>query len=167
MRPLDRICAARTLLETTTPLKKDCGLRCGAACCRPDEDGKGGMLLLPGEEALYAGALSWGTVTDSALFVNGRPVKFLTCRGACPRAMRPFSCRVFPLTPAVRGGAPDVELDVRAWPVCPLMGFGMDGLSREFVAAVRAAVLLLAEDPSIRAYFAALTDVLDAFRNGF
>ena len=42
----ERILAARQALETLTPLRGDCGRTCGAACCRPDEDGNGGMLLL-------------------------------------------------------------------------------------------------------------------------
>ena len=44
---------ARALLEGETPLNRDCGGLCGAACCQPDEDGLGGMLLFPGEAAFY------------------------------------------------------------------------------------------------------------------
>ena len=54
MEPLDTVMAARALLKDLTPLKRDCGRSCGAACCQSDEDGQGGMLLFPGEEKLYA-----------------------------------------------------------------------------------------------------------------
>ena len=54
MEVLEAVLEARRLLECVTPLKTDCGRACGGACCQPDEDGQGGMLLFPGEEALYA-----------------------------------------------------------------------------------------------------------------
>lgn len=44
---------AREIMCNITPLRFDCGRLCGAACCAPDEEGDGGMLLFPGEEALY------------------------------------------------------------------------------------------------------------------
>ena len=53
MQALEAVMRARELLQTLTPLRRDCGGVCGAACCAPDEDGQGGMLLFPGEEALY------------------------------------------------------------------------------------------------------------------
>ena len=53
MNRIEALLAARAVLEDVTPLKGDCGRVCGGACCEPDEDGKGGMLLFPGEETLY------------------------------------------------------------------------------------------------------------------
>lgn len=44
---------ARELLLSLTPLNHDCGMLCGQACCAPDEEGQGGMMLFPGESALY------------------------------------------------------------------------------------------------------------------
>ena len=41
---------ARALLETLTPLKRDCGRLCGARCCRSLEGEETGMVLFPGEE---------------------------------------------------------------------------------------------------------------------
>ena len=38
---------AKALLENETPLKTDCGALCGAACCRTDADGKGGVAKMP------------------------------------------------------------------------------------------------------------------------
>ena len=48
MDPLEAVKQARDLLERVTPLRRDCGGVCGAACCQSDEDGQGGMLLFPG-----------------------------------------------------------------------------------------------------------------------
>lgn len=164
MTAQDRIQAARSLLETVTPLKTDCGKRCGAACCQSDEDGNGGMLLFPGEEALCLPDIGWATISESGLLLEGKPVWFFTCDGTCPREARPLACRIFPLTPIIGPeGEPSVVLDVRAWPVCPLMSHGIDGLSREFVAAVTAATALLYEDETCRAYMALLTQQLAAF----
>ena len=53
MDALEAVIRARDLLSDVTPLKTDCGRICGGACCQPDEDGQGGMLLFPGEEGLY------------------------------------------------------------------------------------------------------------------
>ena len=73
MEPLETVIAARALLESVTPLKRDCGRACGAACCQSDEDGQGGMLLFPGEEALYASLpAGWAIVSDDAVISGGR-----------------------------------------------------------------------------------------------
>ena len=52
MEALDAVLRAREMLMDVTPLRRDCGGVCGAACCACDEDGQGGMLLFPGEDAL-------------------------------------------------------------------------------------------------------------------
>ena len=49
----DVLLRAYAIIGDKTPMLTDCGLMCGAACCQPDEDGQGGMLLFPGEEGLY------------------------------------------------------------------------------------------------------------------
>lgn len=160
---IDRIRAARESLQGITPLLRDCGKRCGAACCSPDEEGRGGMLLFPGEEALYEPAPDWATLTETDWLVNGKPLYLLTCNGACPRAERPLACRLFPLTPVVERGAVSVCLDVRAWPVCPLMEHGVSGLSPAFVHAAKEAVARLCGDADLRAYIEALTVRLAAY----
>lgn len=160
----DRLLCARALLQDLTPLKADCGRRCSAACCQPDAEGQGGMLLFPGEEALYAPRPGWASLSESGLALGGRPLHLLTCDGACDRALRPLACRIFPLTPFVDAkGTLTLRLDVRAWPVCPLMAFGLSGLSGAFVAATEAAMRLLWEDPLQRAYMELLTAQLTAF----
>ena len=52
MDAITAVKAARELLKDLTPLKTDCGRLCQGACCQGDEGT--GMLLFPGEDALYA-----------------------------------------------------------------------------------------------------------------
>ncbi len=141
---------AREALETVTPLLRDCGRLCGSACCQPDSEGRGGMLLFPGEERLYD-PLPEGFSIGQDLSLEGGAL-LLTCRGVCDRARRPLACRVFPLAFGERDGRPDVKLDPRAWPVCPLMPSGMTGLSERFINAARRAADILWEDPDQRSF---------------
>jgi hypothetical protein len=137
--------AAWAPLESETPLKTDCGQLCGRACCLPDEDGQGGVLLFPGEEALMR-APAWGQIVDLDDRGDGQCGKLLICDGPCDRRLRPLGCRLFPLTPARVDGAWTLRLDRRAWPVCPLMNSGMQGLNPAFLAAAKAAVARVAAD---------------------
>ena len=53
---MDRLPAlweARAMLENLTPLKSDCGKRCGHACCQSPAGEERGMLLFPGEAEYY------------------------------------------------------------------------------------------------------------------
>lgn len=150
MDALQAVAEARTLLENVTPLNGDCGRFCGGACCLPDEDGQGGMLLFPGEEALYREMPQGFAVSpDDSVVPGGR---LITCAGTCERSARPLSCRLFPLLP-VPGGA---VMDQRGWPVCPLMEHGRRGLKNEFVQAVKAAGDILYACPEHAAFLAAL-----------
>ncbi len=155
---------AREALRDITPLKGDCGRRCGAACCHADDDGKGGMLLYPGEEALYGEHTPWARLTQSGDIALGeRPLWLLTCDGSCDRENRPLACRIFPLVPVAEGEGVAVRLDVRAWPVCPLMEHGMEGLQRRFVEAAQAAAELLWQDDACREVVLAQTNFLRKF----
>ncbi|MCL1964759.1 MAG: hypothetical protein FWF69_06835 [Firmicutes bacterium] len=164
MTQAHRIRAARALFQNPTPLRRDCGTLCDAACCRPDEDGKGGMFLFPGEEALYDPCPGWASICNSRVSVRGRALRFLTCDGRCPRGDRPLACRIFPLSPYATAAGVNVDMDVRAWPVCPLMPSGMGGLAKEFVLAARAAAELLWEDADCQAYIRALTEQMRAYK---
>lgn len=147
---LETVGAARALLENVTPLNGDCGRFCGGACCLPDEDGQGGMLLFPGEEAFYRELPDGFSLTrDDSVVPNSL---LLTCPGTCARSMRPLSCRLFPLLP-VPGGA---VMDRRGWAVCPLMEHGQRGLKKEFVEAVKAAGDLLYACPEHAAFLHSL-----------
>ena len=150
MEPLERVIEARRMLETLTPLRQDCGRYCGGACCQSDEDGQGGMLLFPGEEALYAPLPDGFRIAeDRAVVPDG---KLLICSGFCAREARPLSCRLFPLLPSRTGP----KMDRRAWAVCPLMEAGKKGLLPEFVQAVDQAGRLLYACPEHAAFLDAI-----------
>ena len=144
--------AARELLENQTPMNRDCGEICGAACCQCDEDGQGGVFLFPGEEALVDSA---ARQIDSETELNG-PTRLFLCDGRCDRSKRPLGCMIFPLTPTVdEAGRVDVRFDVRARPLCPLLRDGVRGLRFEFTDAVREALSLIAQDPDGLAFLRA------------
>jgi hypothetical protein len=154
---------ARDALATITPLRKDCGSLCGAACCQPDENGHGGMVLFPGEELLYQ-CCDWATLAKSEILVNHKPLFLLTCDGHCPRAERPLACRIFPLTPYAKNDRLHIIKDPRAWPICPLMPSGIGGLSSEFVQAVQKAMHALWKEDAHRAYMVELSRIFEMFQ---
>ena len=163
---LEAVKAARDLLENVTPLPTDCGAFCSAACCKDDPDYEtSGMLLFPGEEALYdnPAAKMWMALSPSGLAHEGKPVPLLSCKLPCPRRMRPLACRLFPLTPYVKGDKLTVRIDVRARPVCPLCDSGLAGLSPEFVSAVKQALRILWAQPEQRVYLRTLTEHLKEY----
>lgn len=134
---------AKALLETETPLKTDCGALCGAACCRTDADGKGGVYLFPGERP---DEMPWGAVQADDF------APMLMCETPCDRAARPFACRIFPLTPVKGEKGWTVRMDARARGLCPLHRCGTRGLNPDFVRAAAKAVRLLAEEAEGEAF---------------
>lgn len=150
MEPLEAVMKVRDLLDAVTPLKTDCGRACGGACCQPDEDGQGGILLFPGEEALYADLPEGFSIREDHAVLPG--AKLLICDGFCERESRPLSCRLFPMLPT-RTGA---RMDRRAWAVCPLMESGKRGLDPAFVQAVKDAGKLLYACPEHAAFLDAI-----------
>lgn len=159
----ESVAQARALFDDLTPLRTDCGQTCGGACCQPMEGENTGMLLFPGEDRYYEGRPGYQlTRTDHGML--------LTCDGRCERADRPLSCRLFPLLPILREDGIKVATDLRAKAVCPLARQGKDALVPEFVAAVRQAGRILAQDEPQRAFLAQLTrtqDELKALRKQF
>ena len=137
---------ARAAIGDRTPMLSDCGLLCGAACCRADADGQGGVYLFPGERALLQDC-GWGKICPAPF------APMLVCDGACERELRPLACRIFPLTP-VRGksGRWTVRMDVRARAMCPLSDHGIRGLDPAFVRAARDALRIIAEDADGNAF---------------
>ena len=132
--------AAREKLKSVTPLKRDCGRVCGAACCRSPENEETGMLLFPGEEEAYRGKEGW-TIRETAMG------PMAVCPGHCDRDERPLACRLFPLLPVIReDGEVRAMTDLRARAVCPLARQGRSALDPAFTEAVREAGSLLAAD---------------------
>ena len=133
------------LFAGVTPLKTDCGVLCGAACCKGDETV--GMLLFPGEETSLP-------VTEA----QGR--RYVLCGGKCQRKARPLSCRIFPLFPAAdEAGRIRVIADLRGLSVCPLARQAENvRFDPRFVRRVKKAGRLLAKDPACLAFLRAVTE---------
>lgn len=162
MNPIEE---ARGLLREVTPLKMNCGRLCGGACCEADESGENGMLLFPGEEALYERPIAdfpFRLIDDETLVPGG---KRLVCEGRCPRGERPLACRLFPLRVRVEDGRAVPELDPRAWCVCPIPEQGgLRAMSGAFIEAVRQAGERLLSDPACRAALEAEQRLIDEMR---
>lgn len=156
------ILAARALLCHHTPLLSNCGTYCAAACCQPDEEGRGGVYLFPGEEALYA-RCDWARVVPSDWIVDGASVSMLVCEGACPRYLRPLACRMFPLTPREHGGAFVARVDRRAFAMCPLATHGVRALDKAFVENAERAFALIAREDQGRAFLRAWQRLEDRY----
>lgn len=156
MSSLSAVLSARAALSDLTPLLTDCGRLCGFACCKGDE--QTGMLLFPGEEALFA-PCAFGRVIPAHFELAGRRRISLsaTARAAAKTARWP--ARLFPLfLHFKKDGSPRVKLDVRAKAVCPLCDYGVIGLRTEFVAAAKTAYAALMEDDECAAFLRALDE---------
>ena len=150
---------AYAIIGDLTPMDADCGALCGAACCRTDADGQGGVYLFPGEEGLLKDC-DWVTDIKPDSFA---PI--MVCAGRCERTQRPLGCRIFPLTP-VRGknGRWTVRLDARARAMCPLVNSGIGGLNPDFVKAVRNALRAVAAEPEGEAFVEKWHALEEAYR---
>ena len=158
MDALNAVLAARKMLDTLTPLKTDCGRLCGGACCQGDA--QTGMLLFPGEDALYADC-GFADMLSADFTLGGEAAHLLVCRGTCPRGERPLACRLFPLFLRFDAqGGTRVVLDPRARAACPLTDYGMEALDGAFVAAARQAYALLMENERCAAYLRELDAAL-------
>lgn len=148
--PYSAVLRARALLSTVTPLKGDCGRLCAGACCQGDETA--GMLLFPGEEALY-GECAFARILPAHFTLGGKPARLFVCSGRCPREQRPLACRLFPLFLRFRAdGTSSVRLDPRAHGVCPLCDYGLSALDPAFVSAAREAYDALLGDEACAAF---------------
>lgn len=152
-------------LGDLTPLEKDCGLLCGAACCGCDGDGQGGVDLLEIERERLSGE-DWADVTQTDP-LTGSPL--LMCSGPCERDLRPFLCRIFPLCPVFGedGELRALRIDARARAVCPLTNAGVKGLRRDFVKAVGKACRLMMRDDEGAAFLRRHAQAEARFREPF
>ena len=155
---------AKQLTGQVTPLKRDCGRVCGARCCSSLEGEETGMLLFPGEEALYRHREGWQ-------LKKTRDGWLVICPGVCDREERPLACRLFPLLPlpetaegaetAMPAGEAEqvrVTVDERARGVCPLVKNGIQGLDPAFRQAVRQAGEVLLQEEEQRAFLLRLKE---------
>ena len=153
------ILRAWALIGDAAPMKTDCGAICGATCCLPDDDGKGGVCLLPGEESLI-GAPAWARVSHDP----DMTAAMIECEGKCDRNLRPFLCRVFPLCPVRGKSGWTVRMDARARAVCPLASGGLRSLDPDFVRRCAHAVQIIAADPEGEAFLKRWADMEARFR---
>jgi len=152
--------AAYRLFSRLTPLEADCGRLCRARCCRGGEND--GMILFPHEETLLQTA---GFLTIQSRELRGNPCAFAVCGGHCIRALRPLSCRIFPLAPRFSGRKITVTDDPRARAICPLLEPELiKNIRPEFEAAVLAAFTILLDVPDMPEFLRSYSEMLDDYR---
>lgn len=102
--------SAKAIIGDKTPLYKDCGLICGKACCKGDE--QTGMLLFPFESTVLK-------------VIKENENRLCVCNGSCNRENRPLSCMIFPFFPYIDvNGKLKAVIDSRGRGVCPLVSMG-------------------------------------------
>ena len=139
------------VMKHFTPLRVDCGVLCGGACCKGDD--VTGMRLFPHEESPLP-----------VIEENG--VRLVVCNGHCDREARPLACRIFPFFPTIdEKGRIFVETDDRALRLCPLLTHSDEIVfDRRFFRAVKKVGKLLAKDADCRAFLAESTAEIDMYR---
>ena len=147
------------LLDRVSPLDRDCGMLCGAICCTCGEtDDELGIYLYPGEHKIHNkkdGWLEWKAEPaedyDFPESWSG-PVYFVKCQTppVCPRSMRPFQCRTYPLAPYIsEDGILEMVYNDEELPYsCPLIEDGIP-LNDDFVKATYIVWSHLIRDPLI------------------
>ena len=144
-------------LGTLTPIPADCGELCSRRCCSGDAEA--GMILFPGEEGLLARA---DFLTMQKRSMAGMQVGFAICSGECVRALRPLSCRCYPLAPYYDGKLLRVIADPRARNSCPLLD-AEEMISPAFRAAAEEAFSILLRSSSIARMLRAYAQMLDGY----
>ena len=136
------------LMGDLTPLKADCGLLCGGACCKGDENI--GMRLFPHEQCTLP-------IKEGTLVV---------CNGSCDRKERSLECRIFPFFPTIdEKGRIYVESDDRALRLCPMLSHSDEIIfDPRFFKAVKRVGKLLAKDPECRTFLEETTAEIDIYR---
>jgi len=156
---------AYRLLEDVTPLLVDCGQLCSHACC-VSEDEEAGMYLYPGEASLYKTADAPWLRIETSDFLYGpsdKKTPIAICDGTCDRALRPLSCRIFPLIPYLKeDGKPEIIIDPRAKAMCPLAKtFTLADFEPEFVRRVKLIFGVLLKNKDVREFVIEQSYVLD------
>lgn len=142
----------RKILGSLTPLKADCGVLCGKACCKGDE--RTGMLLFPDEQTKLS-------VTECEA---GR---LAVCDGTCDRETRPLACMIFPFFPTVAdNGEIFAEIDSRAYSVCPIAANCDDVLfDEQFIRAVKKCGEILSQDEECLEFMVEVTEDIDLYES--
>ena len=143
------------ILGDLTPLKVDCGVLCGSACCKGDENT--GMILFPHEE----------TTLDVKITEYGE--KLAVCSGKCNREERPLSCRIFPFFPTIdEKGKIFVEKDYRGARLCPLIEHSEEIVfNPKFFTALKKVGKILAKNDTCREFLFKQTELIDTYGEFF
>ncbi len=141
------------IMNDVTPLTVDCGVLCGCACCKGDDNT--GMILFPFEE----------TELETKLTSDGSILA--VCDGSCDRNKRPLACRIFPFFPTIDDRRKIfVELDYRAQRVCPMVEHCDELLfDPKFFKAVKKVGKLLSKDNTCREFLERTTNDIDIFKS--
>ena len=136
------------LFDDVTPLRADCGMLCGKACCKGDENT--GMLLFPHEETAFK-------------TIKSQSGSLCVCNGVCERNDRPLSCRIFPLFPALdKNGNIKVIPDLRGADICPLVRQAENvSFDRRFLRHVRVTGKILSRDAECREFLRKVTEQIE------
>jgi hypothetical protein len=149
---------AYNMLGDKTPLKTDCGRMCSSACCTGD----GGMFLFPGEYDIVKDGKGF---RFEKRFLEGYGyVDFMTCLDSCNRAIRPLSCRIFPLVPVFKDDGLFVRLDARGRNICPLTKKSILSLDRDFLNVAKNVFIMLSEDDEISKFLKAVSCMEQKYR---
>ncbi len=140
------------VLGDLTPLKADCGLLCGGACCKGDENT--GMRLFPFEESIL----------EVKELPSGE--RLAVCAGKCNRNFRPLACKIFPFFPTINEkGKIFVEPDYRAKLLCPMIEHSDELVfDKRFFKAVKRVGKILAKDKKCREFLNRSTEEIDTYR---
>ncbi len=140
------------ILGDLTPLRVDCGVTCGAACCKGDSDI--GMLLFPHEDS------------ELPVKLGENSERLVVCDGSCDRSKRPLACRIFPFFPIIdEKGKIFVELDLRAKRLCPLVEHCDEiEFNPNFFKALKKAGKILAKDGECREFLYNTTEEIDIYK---
>lgn len=140
------------VLGDLTPLKADCGVLCGRACCKGDENT--GMRLFPFEE------------TELTVKVLEGGARLAVCGGTCQRDKRPLACRIFPFFPTIdEKGRIFVEADFRGKRLCPLITHSDEIIfDKRFFKAIKKVGKILAKDEACRKFLIESTEEIDTYR---
>ncbi len=139
------------IMGDLTPLRVDCGVTCGAACCKGDCDT--GMLLFPHEES------------ELPVKIGENGERLAVCDGTCDRNKRPLACRIFPFFPTVdERGKIFVEADLRAKRLCPLIEHSDEiEFNPKFFKALKKVGKILVNDAECREFLYRTTKEIDVY----
>ena len=138
------------IIGDLTPLKADCGVLCGRACCKGDENT--GMRLFPNEKTTLNVKMAEGGI-------------LAVCEGKCDRNTRPLACKIFPFFPCVdEDKKVYVELDIRAKRLCPMIDHADEiKFDKRFLRAIERVGKILVKDEACYNFLLKNTEEIDMF----